>query len=127
MKRQVKEAAMLCLERQAQLLWPATATPHGFDWNALYDLSGGTGVHRLDSQYWRANVDPSERYVQSVVGSTRYRLATDGSGFSNLFLAGDWIRTGLNAGCVEAAVMSGMQASRAICGHPAVIAGEQDG
>lgn len=127
MKRQVKEAAMLCLERQSQLLWPATATPHGFDWNALYDLSGGTGVHRLDSQYWRANVDPSERYVQSVVGSTRYRLATDGSGFSNLFLAGDWIRTGLNAGCVEAAVMSGMQASRAICGHPAVIAGEQDG
>ena len=62
----------------------------------------------------------------SVVGSTRYRLATDQSGFANLFLTGDWIRTGLNAGCVEAAVMAGMQTARAISGHPVVIQGETD-
>ena len=84
------------------------------------------GPARFDSQYWRANVDPSERYVMSVVGSTQYRLAADQSGFSNLFLTGDWIRTGLNAGCVEAAVMAGMQTSRAMTGHPAVIKGETD-
>jgi uncharacterized protein with NAD-binding domain and iron-sulfur cluster len=62
----------------------------------------------------------------SVVGSTRYRLRADQSGFSNLFLTGDWIKTGINAGCVEAAVMAGMQASRAISGYPVVIEGETD-
>jgi hypothetical protein len=41
-----------------------------------------------------------------------------------LFLTGDWIKTGLNAGCVEAAAMAGMQASRAISGYPVVIKGE---
>jgi len=126
MARQVKEAAIVQLQAQMAPLWPAVATPHGFDWNALFDPAGGSGVHRFDSQYWRANVDPSERYVLSLVGSSRHRLATDGAGFSNLFLAGDWIRTGLNAGCVEAATMAGMQASRALCGHPAVIVGDRD-
>jgi len=62
----------------------------------------------------------------SVVGSTKYRLRTDQSGFSNLFLTGDWIKTGLNAGCVEAAVMAGMQTSRAISGYPIDIDGETD-
>jgi uncharacterized protein with NAD-binding domain and iron-sulfur cluster len=126
MAAQVKEAAIVQLATQMAPLWPAVATPHGFDWNALFDPQGGAGVHRFDSQYWRANVDPSERYVLSLVGSSRYRPASDGSGFSNLFLAGDWIRTGLNAGCVEAATMAGMQASRAICGHPSVIVGDRD-
>jgi uncharacterized protein with NAD-binding domain and iron-sulfur cluster len=127
MKLEVKAAAVDTLRTGMQPLWPAVAGRHGFDWNALYAPGYGEGVQRFEAQYWRANVDPSERYVQSVVGSSRWRLATDGSGFSNLYLTGDWIRTGLNAGCVEAAVMAGMQTSRALCGHPAVIAGERDG
>jgi uncharacterized protein with NAD-binding domain and iron-sulfur cluster len=64
--------------------------------------------------------------VLSLAGSTQYRLRSDQSGFTNLYLAGDWTRNGLNAGCVEAAVMSGMQASRAICGSPTQIIGEKD-
>jgi len=32
----------------------------------------------------------------------------------------------MNAGCIEATVMSGMQASRAICGVPQTIIGEND-
>ena len=60
-------------------------------------------------------------------GSVRYRLAADGSGYANLVLAGDWVKTALDAGCVEAAVMSGMQASRAICGVPSEIFGEDQG
>lgn len=59
-----------------------------------------------------------------MVNSSRHRLPTDGSGFANLYLTGDWIRTGINAGCVEAATMAGMQTARAICGWPAVIRGE---
>ena len=38
-------------------------------------------------------------------------------------VAGDWIYTGLG-GCVEAAVMSGMMASRALTGAPRTIVGE---
>ena len=67
-----------------------------------------------DAVYIRFNVDPSEQYVQSVPGSTRRRLSPDGSGIRNLFLAGDWTRTGINAGCAEAAVMSGRIAAGAI-------------
>ena len=37
----------------------------------------------------------------------------------------DWV-TGINAGCVEAAVMGGMFASRAMCGVPEHIVGEED-
>ena len=64
--------------------------------------------------------------MQSVVGSTAYRLKTGESGFSNLYLTGDWIKNGIDSGCMEATVMSGMQAARAICGIPQVIVGEGD-
>lgn len=58
--------------------------------------------------------------------SAQYRLAADGAGFSNLYLAGDWIKTGLDAPCAESAVIGGMQASRAIGGYPKFIEGETD-
>ncbi|KQQ40232.1 acetoacetate decarboxylase [Duganella sp. Leaf126] len=126
MAQLAKEGAVNQLSHQIAALWSATGPAGAFPWQWLVDASGATGVQRFDAQYWRANVDPSERYVMSVVGSTRYRLRTDQSGFSNLFLTGDWIKTGINAGCVEAAVMAGMQASRAISGYPQTIAGETD-
>jgi predicted NAD/FAD-dependent oxidoreductase len=53
-------------------------------------------------------------------------VGAGGSGLSNLYLAGDWLRTGLDSGCVEAAVMGGLQASRALSGYPQVIEGESD-
>ncbi|USX29203.1 NAD(P)-binding protein [Oxalobacteraceae bacterium OTU3CINTB1] len=121
-----KEGAVHQLSQQIASLWSAAGPAGAFPWQWLTDASEGTGAQRFDAQYWRANVDPSERYVMSVVGSTRYRLQTDQSGFDNLFLTGDWIKTGLNAGCVEAAVMAGMQTSRAMSGHPRMIDGETD-
>jgi uncharacterized protein with NAD-binding domain and iron-sulfur cluster len=66
------------------------------------------------SRYARMNAQGSERYVQSLPGSTAARLAPDGSGYDNLWLAGDWTRTGFDVGCVEAAVCSGGIAARAI-------------
>ena len=50
-------------------------------------------------------------------GSDRFRLRSDESGFDNLFLAGDWTDNGLNAGCIEAATLSGLQAANAVLGH----------
>jgi uncharacterized protein with NAD-binding domain and iron-sulfur cluster len=121
------------LRSNSQFLMPGsmfTGYPQSFpdtlNFEILYDQSGPLippSLH-FDVQYWRANVDPSERYVLSTKGSTVFRLRASKSGYSNLKLAGDWTFTGLNYGCVEAATMSGMEASRAICGAPKIIFGE---
>jgi uncharacterized protein with NAD-binding domain and iron-sulfur cluster len=79
---------------------------------------------RFDAQYFRANVDPSERYVLTVPGSTRHRLTSKDPEFDNLFLAGDWVAGCINGGCVEGAVVGGMQAARALCGSPGEIQGD---
>jgi hypothetical protein len=68
-------------------------------------LVKGSGWARFDCSYGRTNIESSERYVLSLVDTRRYRLPAGQSGFSNLFLAGDWLKTGLEEGCVEAAVM----------------------
>ena len=54
----------------------------------------------------------------SVPGSAPYRLRADESGYDNLSLAGDWIETGLNAGCIEGATLGGLQAANAVLGRP---------
>lgn len=121
-----KQAAISQLNQRITSLWANAGGPGAFKWQWFIDPNQGSGEARFNSQYWRANVDPSEHYVMSVVDSTKHRIAADGSGFSNLYMTGDWIKTGLNTGCVEAAVMAGMQASRAMIGYPKVIKGETD-
>jgi uncharacterized protein with NAD-binding domain and iron-sulfur cluster len=96
------------LDDEVGALWP------GFRWDALWDEEGRAGPERLRAQYVRANVDPSDRYVQSLPGSGRYRLAPGRTGFGNLAVAGDWTACGLDAGCIEAATRSGVLASRAV-------------
>ena len=107
-------------------IWPQAANQAKFNWELLDDPAGASGVARFDSQYWRANIAPAERYVLSVPNSTKYKLAANQSGFSNLYLAGDWVRNGLDFGCIESATMGGLQASRSICGYPTDIVGEND-
>lgn len=99
-------------------IWPAArdADTGGFRWETLVGGGDAEGAARFDSQYWTANVDPSDRYVLSLPGSDSFRLRPDSSGFDNLYLAGDWTDSGLNAGCVEAATISGLQAANAILG-----------
>lgn len=74
----------------------------------------GRGGGSVDDQYSRANVLGGERYVRTPPGSTVHRLAPDGAAFENLVLAGDWTRTGVDAGSVEAAVISGELAAAAL-------------
>lgn len=121
-----KQAAIDQLNLRINVLWANAGASGAFKWEWLTDPSQASGEARFNSQFWRTNIDPSEHYVMSVVNSSQYRIDANGSGFANLFVTGDWVKTGLNVGCVEAAVMAGMQASRAMSGYPKVIKGETD-
>jgi uncharacterized protein with NAD-binding domain and iron-sulfur cluster len=101
----VQATANQMLSRDIGTLWPALG-------------AGGLPAGDVVARYDRANIDPSERYVQSLADTAKYRLAADKSGFANLVITGDWIDNGYNAGCVEASVWSGIQAANTILGLP---------
>ncbi len=102
------------LDSEVGALWPGARTATGFRWDLLWDDGGRCGPDRLGAQYVRANIDPSDRYVQSLPGTGRYRLAPGDTGFDNLVVAGDWTACGFDAGCLEAATRSGVLAARAV-------------
>jgi len=113
------------LSSQVGPIWPrlsAAATP-GIDWSQV-QARASQGQARFEFQYARLNIDPSERYVLSLPGSACFRPRAHQTGFDNLYFAGDWLKTGIDAGCVEAATIGGLQASRAISGYPQTIFGE---
>jgi len=114
--RLVKARAIRFLRRDVATLWPEAADPitGELDWSLLVTPDASTGVARLDAQYWHANVEPSERYVLSVPGSSVHRIRPEDTGLANLYAAGDWTSCLLDAGCVEAAVISGMLAANGI-------------
>lgn len=105
------------LDHHVGLYLPGAVTAGGFAWNLLSGANGRQGRSALDTQHVSVNIDPSDRYVLSVPGSDKYRLRPDESGYDNLVLAGDWTDSGMNAGCIEAAVMSGLQAANALLGR----------
>jgi len=113
----VRAGAIEFLRRDLAPRFPHATRDGDFAWDLLCGDGSRRGAARLDQQYLRANVDPSERYVLSLPGTGRHRLRADESGYDNLVLAGDWIDSGLNAGCIEAAVMSGVQAANAASGR----------
>jgi uncharacterized protein with NAD-binding domain and iron-sulfur cluster len=127
-KERVKANALGWLNEHAHGLWPEAARAHregGFAWGKLVDPEHRRGVERLAGQYWQATYCPSERFVLAAPGSTKHRLRAGESGFENLVMAGDWVRTGMNVGCVEGATMGGMQAARVISGWPERIVGDE--
>lgn len=120
----VQQNTQQWLETNGTVIWPLAGNPatpgQGFDWARLVAPADAQGPERLQAQFWRANIDPSERYVLSVPKSTAFRLRADQREFSNLFVTGDWIYTGVNAGCVEGTVMSGQLTANAMTGYPAL-------
>jgi len=116
----VKGNAIAFLRRWGSHLWPACVDPTTgeFRWELLAGSGDAASAARFDAQFWRANVDPSERYVLSLPGTGRHRIKPGDTGFDNLVIAGDWTDCGLNAGCVEGAVMSGRLAAHAVSGAP---------
>jgi hypothetical protein len=92
----------------------------GFRW----ELVAADGPER-SGLYTRANTDPSDLYVQSLPGTNQFRLAPGSSGFTNLVIAGDWTDCGLNAGCLEAATLSGRLAATAVGDRARMLRGQE--
>jgi uncharacterized protein with NAD-binding domain and iron-sulfur cluster len=124
---EVRRLALRFLRNDIGVLWPRATQPKEpgvFDWTLLVPANDKEGEGRFDTQYWRANVDPSERYTQALPGTEQARLRPDQTGFENLTVCGDWVDNGFYIGAAEGAVISGMLAFRAVTRRPLRISGE---
>lgn len=126
---EVRDNAVRYLNNDIAQLWPRAVKPRGrFRWELLIDpaeTAGNgkverAGETRFHSQHWTANVGPTEQYTLSLPGTQKYRLSPLDNAYDNLTIAGDWTMCGLDSGCVEAAVISGMLAAHAISSSPAL-------
>ena len=121
---EVRENAIRFLNEEIHNLWPgAVQEGGGFRWELLKDPQHEdgppvAGARAFDSQFWTANVNPSDRYTLALPGSMKYRISPLDNSYDNLTIAGDWTDCGFNEGCVEAAVMSGRLAAHALCNLP---------
>lgn len=119
----LKNDAIAFLETHMHHLWPEVRTRSGgFDWSVLVDAKHpdepDPTVRAFDSQFWSTCVNPSDRYVLTVPGSTAYRISPLDDTYANLTVAGDWTDCSFHGGCIEAAVISGRLASHALTGLP---------
>jgi uncharacterized protein with NAD-binding domain and iron-sulfur cluster len=122
-REEVRAQIVRFLDRDIVHLWrDAARAPGEFRWDVLVDPPGAAtdaaGAARFAAQFWTANVNPSDRYSLSLPGSSVYRISPLDRTYDNLTIAGDWTDTGLNAGCVEGAVMAGRLAAHAIAQSP---------
>lgn len=124
-REEVRRNAVGFLRHQAWHLWPKAYDPSGeFRWDMLVDGNGTVpgaapaDADRFATQYWTANINPTDRYVLTLPGSLKHRISPLDMSYDNMTIAGDWTDCGFNEGCVEAAVMSGRLAAHAIAGAP---------
>lgn len=126
-REEVRRNAINFLNHHVHHLWPkAIKRPGEFRWDLLVNPYEQEPVNcsimadeqRFRSQYWAANVNPTDRYVLALPGSLKYRISPLDNSYDNLTIAGDWTDCGFNEGCVEAAVMSGRLAAHAIAQYP---------
>ena len=122
---EVRASAEAFLAGPVREIWPGAGdAAGGFRWDILKAPDDDPaalaleGRARFATQYWRANVNPSDRYVIHPPGSWRHRISPLDITYDNLTLAGDWTDSGFHSGCVEGAVMSGLLAAHALSGSP---------
>ncbi|VTU28720.1 15-cis-phytoene desaturase [Variovorax sp. PBL-H6] len=113
-------------ERQAQR--KATEDLEGLLHESLRDLwpaafaNGRTALDlRIGEPHVQVNLHGSDRYTLSLPGEIGKRVSPLDRSIANMTIAGDWTASGLDAGCVEAAVMSGMLAAYAISGDKTIL------
>jgi uncharacterized protein with NAD-binding domain and iron-sulfur cluster len=123
----VRQTSLQFLESLSGFLWPE-AVPEsasgfaenadGTDFDRLVAPAESAPIAKFDAQFFRPNIDPSQRYVLSLPGTTKYRLRADQSGFENVYLTGDWTWNGFNSGAIEPTTWSGIHCATAISGYP---------
>ena len=117
----VRKNAVAFLAARVGALWPRAMREGEFRWEVLAaegDQKPPKGSQHFATQFWVANINPTDRYVQSLPGSIAYRISPLDMTFDNLTITGDWTASGLDTGCIESAVMSGLLAAHAISGKP---------
>jgi uncharacterized protein with NAD-binding domain and iron-sulfur cluster len=134
----VHDDAVAFLNKDIAPIWPKAVRgsakgPSVFRWDLLARAPAAKGAAPPTGPpadapgfYAVANTDLSDRYVLTPKKTIHKRLRADQSGVANLLLAGDWTRNGVDGGCVEAAVLSGLQAARAITREARPFTGEDD-
>ncbi len=125
----VREMSAEWVRHASGHLWPAGRmrwSPDALDLTLLVAPGRKTPEARFEAQFFNASLVGSDRYVLTLPGTTQHRLAPGASGVENLALAGDWTSTPLDVGCMEAAVMSGLLAARALSGAAITIYGEEE-
>jgi hypothetical protein len=90
-------------------------------WPAAFGEGRTAGDLRVGTPHVQANAQGSDRYTLSLPDTIEHRVSPLDRSVMNMTIAGDWTASGLDAGCVEAAVMSGMLAAFAICNDPALL------
>jgi uncharacterized protein with NAD-binding domain and iron-sulfur cluster len=113
----VRDNVIQFLNRDVAHFWPRAVDENGFRWELLSGTDD-TSEAAIDSQFWTANTAGTERYVLSLPGTLHQRVSPLDNRFDNFTIAGDWTGCGHQAGCVEAAVMSGLLAASALSGTP---------
>jgi uncharacterized protein with NAD-binding domain and iron-sulfur cluster len=101
---EVRANAIEFLNRDIQNLWPKVKRSSGeFRWELLVDprptkkkSKRASMRSRFDTQFWAANVNPSDRYVLSLPGSLKHRISPLDNTYDNLTIAGDWTDCSLN-------------------------------
>ena len=112
------------LNSKSKYIWPKLNSGGRFDWSTLFDpkmqkapieLTPKCTGRILILQAAASHHQPAPRS-----GDWQQTLPV----LNNLYLAGAWIDTGFNTECIEAAVISGMQAARAVSEASFAILGE---
>ncbi|MCX6350437.1 MAG: NAD(P)-binding protein [Bacteroidetes bacterium] len=114
----VNHMAAQWLNDNADLIFPkgeAPFNPDGLDFTYLTPAKVGLDVwQNFASQFFRANIDPTERYVLSLTGTTKFRIKQGETGYDNLFISGDWTKGHYNVGCAEETVLTAKLCAEAV-------------
>lgn len=116
MEEKVRKDLTYLLRREIGQLWPALKTEKKKEKSA----KNGSALRFEVDRHAQANFRGSDRYTLSLPGSIDDRISPLDRTVVNMTIAGDWTACGLDAGCIEAAVMSGMLAAHAITQEPSL-------
>ncbi len=114
---QVRDITIAFLERDLRELLPTARSARGFNYGLLVDPHNGKDQARLEAVYQRANYEPHSLCTLALPGKQKHRIESDETGYTNLFVTGDWIQNYVHLACVEGAFQSGIRTARAVCKH----------